>query len=149
MKFRIAVNCTDEIAPCLQKGLKALSGAHRNNVESANPRRVTGSVNIDDALKAVYPNANRWDYAIGYYINNQEDKVFFVEFHKAIVDEVSRVIKKKQWLENWIRGKPLDNLLKRKFVWISTGAIKIPQNSSSRRILNKNGLILVPHLKLD
>jgi hypothetical protein len=148
MKFRTAVNCTDEIAPCFQNGLNALSSAHRNSITTTNPRRITGSVNIDNALQTAYPNANRWDYAIGYYISHQDDKVFFVEFHKAIVDEVSRVLKKKQWLENWMRGKPLDNLQQRRFVWVSTGGIKIPPNSPSRRILNKHGLILVTWFKL-
>ena len=148
MKFIAAVNSTSELAPHLQTRLNALSNAHQNCIIAANLRLVTGSVDIDGALKSAYPNDNRWDYAIGYRISNQDDKAFFVEFHKANVDEVDRVIKKKQWIENWMRGKPVDNLLDRRFVWVSTGGIKIPQNSPQRRIINSYGLQLVPHLKL-
>ncbi|MDP2983099.1 MAG: hypothetical protein Q8O92_07205 [Candidatus Latescibacter sp.] len=148
MKFKTAVKCTDDIAPFLQSQLDALSKAHKNSIIVNNSKRVTGSVNIDDALKSVYPNDNRWDYAIGYYINNQDDKVFFVEFHKANVDEVSRVLQKKKWLMSWIRGKPLDDLNHRIFVWVSSGGIKISANSPQRRILNTHGIQLVRRLKL-
>jgi hypothetical protein len=148
MKFRTAVECTDGIAAYLKNGLNALSNAHQNSIIAPKPKRITGSVNIDAALQSAYPHGNRWDYAIGYYISNQDDKAFFVEFHKATVDEVSRVLLKKQWLESWMRGKRLDNLQPKRFVWVSAGGIKIPKNSYHRRNINKHGLQLVRRLNL-
>lgn len=148
MKFETAVSSTHELAPYLRSRLDALSNAHQNSIDAANFKRITGSVNIDTALQQAYPNDNRWDYAIGYRINKQDDKAFFVEFHKANVDEVARVLQKKTWLENWMCGKPVDDLKQRIFIWVSAGGIKIPPNSQYRRILNANGLQLVSRLKL-
>lgn len=148
MKFRTAVESTDEIANFFKIGLDALSKAHKNSIIVSYHKKITGSVNIDAALQSAYPNENRWDYAIGYYISYQDDKVFFVEFHRAILNEVERVLKKKKWLMSWIRGKPLDDLRPRRFVWVSAGGIKIPQNSPQIRNLNSHGIQLVPKLKL-
>ena len=148
MKFEIAVEGTAEIAPHLRRRLDALSRADRSSIKASELRRVTGSVDIDVALRLMYPNANRWDYAIGYRISNQDDMAYFVEVHKATVAEVPRVVKKKQWLEGWMQDKPLGDLSHRRFVWVSAGPIKIPPTSPQRRELNKHGLQLVPWLKL-
>jgi hypothetical protein len=148
MKFNIAVSNTPELAPHLRNRLDALSSAHQNSIVAANLKRITGSVDIDAALQSAYPHDNRWDYAIGYRISKQDDKAFFVEFHKANVDEVARVIQKKKWLERWMRGKPIYDLVQRRFVWVSAGGIKIPPNSPHQRILNTHGLQLVSRLKL-
>ena len=149
MRFRTAVQSTNEIAPYFQNQLNALSNAHQNSIFPSNPKRITGSVNIDAALQLTYPNDNRWDYAIGYRISSQDDKAFFVEFHRAKVDEVLRVLQKKQWLENWMYGKPVANLQQKKFVWVSAGGIQIPPNSPQRRDLNIHGLQLVRRLTLE
>ena len=111
-------------------------------------KRLAGSVDIDAALEAACPDATRWDYAIGYRINNRDDRAFFVEFHRAKTDEVPRVLRKKQWLENWMQGKPLANLQEREFVWVSAGGIRIPPNSRHRRVLNAHGLRLERRLHL-
>jgi hypothetical protein len=148
MKFNIAVSNTPELAPHLLNRLDALSSAHQNSIVVANLKRITGSVDIDAALQSAYPHDNRWDYAIGYHISNQDDKAFFVEFHRAKVDEVDRVLKKKKWLEIWMHGKSVDNLSNRRFVWVSAGGINIPPNSSYQRNLNNHGIQLVRRLKL-
>lgn len=148
MRFRTAVQSTTEIALHFQRQLNALSRAHQNSIRPSDPRRITGSVDIDAALRLVYPRGNRWDYAIGYRITSRDDKAFFVEFHKAIVDEVDRVIQKKEWLENWMNGKPVASLQQKKFVWVASGGVNIPQGSPQRRSLNAKGLTLVRRLKL-
>ena len=149
MKFRTAVENTNEIANFLNTGLDALSKAHKNSIIVSYHNKITGSVNIDDALLSAYPNENRWDYAIGYRISKQEDKVFFAEFHRAIVSEVELVLKKKEWLMSWMCGKPLDNLRQRRFVWVSAGGIKIPQNSPQWRNIINHGIRLVRRLTLS
>jgi hypothetical protein len=149
MKFNAAVIGTPELSLHLQIQLNALSKAHQNSIIVNNLKKITGSLNIDVALQSSNPHDNRWDYAIGYLINSNEDKGFFVEFHKAIVDEVNIVIKKKQWLVTWMRGKQIDNLLQKVFVWVSSGGINIPENSPQRRIINMNGILLRRRLNLD
>ena len=148
MKFKTAVECTNEIANFFKTGLDALSKAHKNSIIVTYHKKITGSVNIDAALQSAYPNENRWDYAIGYRISKQDDKVFFAEFHRAIVSEVEIVLKKKEWLVNWMKGKPLDDLRQKKFVWVSAGGKNIPTNSPQMRNLNTNGIQLVRRLRL-
>lgn len=47
------------------KGLQALKG-NSLKVSVSKPQHLLGSVDIDDCTKGLYPNASRWDYAIGY-----------------------------------------------------------------------------------
>jgi len=148
MKFRTAVESTDEIAPYLRSQLDALDNAHRNRIQAQRPSRIAGSVALDSALQPAYPNAHRWDYAVGYRLNNQEDRAYFIEVHRAEVGEVSRVLKKKQWLQCWMQGKAVDDVRPREFVWLSAGSIRIPPNSPHRRHLNAQGLKLVRTLRL-
>jgi hypothetical protein len=148
MKFSDAVKDTEELATHLKAGLKAIGRDYRKRIDAPDSRRIAGSVDIDEALKKQYPNANRWDYAIGYKSNGEDDKAYFVEFHKATVDEVDRVVKKKLWIAHWMNDKPLGRLSSIVFVWVSAGRIKIPSNAPERRILYKHGLRLVPMLKL-
>ncbi len=148
MKFKTAVQGTLEIATHFRVGLRSLSKAHRSSINARDPRRIAGSVNIDAALRATYPNANRWDYAIGYRISNKNDKAFFVEFHRAKVSEIQLVLRKKGWLESWMTGQPLNEVQRGRFVWVSAGGINILPNSPQRRVLDKNGIQLVRRLKL-
>lgn len=148
MKFRTAVRDTDEIAPSLRSHLDALKKAHQNRIHARRPSRATGSVDIDAALQAAHPNAHRWDYAVGYRINNQEDKAYFIEVHPAEAGEVSRVLRKMQWLQCWMQGKAVDEVRPREFVWVSAGGNKIPPNSPHQRRLNGHGLKLVRTLRL-
>lgn len=148
MRFHDAVQGTSEIAAGLKAGLQAVTSAHRSSISAGETRRITGSVDIDAALEPLEPHANRWDYAIGYRITSRQDKVFFVEFHRAKSSEVSKVLAKKQWLEEWMCGKPVDRLRPRQFVWLSAGGISIPPNAPQRRRLSAHGIVLQRRLQL-
>jgi len=148
MKFRKAVERTADIADHLRNGLDALSKAHQDSVNACDPKRIEGSVNIDAALQPTQPNATRWDYAIGYRLNSHEDKAFFAEYHRAQVDQVERVLSKKQWLDDWMSGTPLDQIPDRQYLWVSAGPIRIPPNAPQRRMLSACGVRLVRRLKL-
>lgn len=45
--------------------------------------------------EGLYPNASRWDYAIGY-----DQKAWFVEVHPANTSNVKEMLKKVEWLES-------------------------------------------------
>ena len=148
MKFRTAVEDTDEIAAYLRSQLDALDKAHRNRIHAGRTSRIAGSVDIDSALQSAYPNARRWDYVVGYRRNNQEDRAYFIEVHPAEAGEVERVLGKKKWLEGWMQGKALGDVRPREFVWLSAGGIRIPPNSPHKRRLSAHGLKLVRTLWL-
>lgn len=148
MKFRTAVEDTDEIAAGFYNRLDALTTAHKNRISASEPRRLEGSVNIEAALRPTHQNDNLWDYAIGYRVSSKIDEIYYVEFHPARVDEVEGVIKKLQWLEGWIFGKPIGDMQKKIFVWVKVGGNRIPGNSRYMREINDKGLRLVPRLEL-
>jgi len=90
--IKIAIENNPDIATAFAPGLRAL-GKYSNIVELKDS--CDGSVDIDAAVAAKYPSANRWDYAFGY-----NAKIHFVEVHSANTSEVSVVLKKLQWLKD-------------------------------------------------
>ena len=81
-------------------GLQAL-GRHSGKVRCRQQRRLTGSVNLEDALSRAFPNENLWDYGIGYRQNSSE-VALWLEVHPADTSEVETVLKKLQWLKDWL-----------------------------------------------
>ncbi len=98
-------------------------------------RRLDGSLNIDEETKMLYPNESRWDYAVGY-----DGKVYYVEVHPANTSNVEEVIKKKLWLDKWLKEKaPSMSALKAgspKYQWAATeaGVHVSPQSMYARRL---------------
>lgn len=100
------------------------------------------SVNIDAALEQVQPNANRWDYAIGYRHNTEI--VYWVEVHPASPGDVATVRAKLFWLKTWLadEGQQLHQIEAR-FVWISTGKTTFTATAPAARKLAEQGVLAV------
>ena len=67
----------------LKHGLQALRKNHRNAISPENSRKLSGSIDIDTALKSKYPNDHRWDYCIGVRKNRNADSLVWIEFHHS------------------------------------------------------------------
>jgi hypothetical protein len=111
--------------------------------------RLGGSLDIDANTARLYPNDNRWDYAFDY-----KSKVFFVEVHSANSGEVSVVIRKFNWLKNWLHSKaPEINKLKstspQPFYWVQSKNFQIPKNTPQYRAAVNAGLVPIPKLVLQ
>jgi hypothetical protein len=145
--FKQAVEETEEIKNGYQNGLKAL-GNYSNKVELGDTKKCEGSVAIDDCTESLYPQENRWDYVFGY-----KGEAYFVEVHSAHTSEVSVVLKKLQWLKDWLNSKaPEIKKLQAKnkaFIWIQTNGNHILPKSSQNRLLAEKGLKPVSKLILD
>lgn len=148
MTFAEAVAATPEIAGAYQRGLQALKGEHRNRIEADDTRSLAGSVDLDRTLKTAYPQASRWDYAVGYPVAGHDDQVAYVEVHPANTSKVDDVIAKKNWLTNWLHGKPLDGLPKRGFYWVPSGGDHILRGSRQFRQLGQAGITLCSSVRL-
>ena len=48
-----------------------------------------GSLDIDNQVKAIYPDEPRWDYTLAY-----GDNIYFFEVHPAETSEIDKVIDK-------------------------------------------------------
>ena len=148
-KFEAAVRATRHLADAYKPGLQAL-GEHSRHVEVPSDTQCEGSADIDKALFEAkqHLSNNRWDYCFSY--NN---KVYFVEVHSAHTGEVSTVLKKLQWLKDWLleEGQEKINALKKAnppFIWIQSNGCHILKNAPQYRSLVVKGMMPVKQLIL-
>jgi len=146
--FKQAVLITEDIKKCYQKGLQGLR-ENRNKIVLHNPLECGGSVEIDECTMKKYPNSNRWDYVFDY-----KGEAFFMEVHTANTGEVSIVLRKLQWLIDWLHSKaPELNNLKSKnkaaFYWVQSGGYNILKNSPQERAIIQKGLRPVSRIVLN
>ena len=140
MTFRNRVEKIDEIRDAYCAGLQALRKSDRGRVAPSDPRRLSGSINLDSAMRDSQPNAARWDYGIGW--KGASEIVYWVEVHPASsganFDEVSR---KLDWLLNWLSGAGREfEEPKRHFVWIASGRSSFTRTAPQLRKLASRGL---------
>lgn len=132
LTFEEAVEATQDVKGGYKKGLGAL-GAYSKKINVTDTRLLNGSIDIDACTTAKYPNANRWDYALSY---NQE--VYFVEVHSANTSQVSTVLRKLQWLKDWLNSEASEiNKLKapEPYYWIMSKNNQIlPSSPQAKRI---------------
>ena len=136
--FQDAVQATSDTSSAYRKGLQALRRADSAKIKPGDSCKIDGSVDIDCAVKTLYPDANRWDYVIGY-----DSKVCFVEVHPAYTSEIDTVIKKYRWLTGWLKDKAskIDGLSKMTpaYVWVQSGKCAILPTSNQAKKLASIG----------
>lgn len=134
-----------------------MENRHRSKVTCADPQRLTGSIDLDSALarQPGYANDPRWEYGLGYRPRNGQEQAVWVEVHPAKTDEVSSVLRKQQWLREWLNANAtlLKQLTDRtgediRFVWIASAGVKILKNSPQSRQLSRSGVHLKSRLDL-
>ena len=150
MSFEEAVRAAPAlVAHAYRTGKQALAGAYRSRVICAEPRRLTGSIDLDSALAGESEHASepRWDYGIGYKPRRSAERAIWVEIHPAHTRNVREVINKLNRLRAWLRieAPQLASLTvsdgrTRPYVWIATDRVHIPPNSPQARSLSKAGL---------
>lgn len=150
MSFRKAVEQCPPLRRNLRDGLRGLSTTDRQKVDRGG-RRLTGSVNVDAALRSSHPNAARWDYGIGIARPHKPDCVVWLEVHPASSTHIKTVLRKLDWLRTWL-GKyalPLQQL-PAAYIWVSTGSVAMTRNSPQFRRLAQAGLHFRPRVvRLD
>ena len=141
MNFEEAVLSVPEIADCLRNGLQAL-GSNSKKVKVDIPRKLEGSVDIDDCLKGCYPDAPRWDYVFGY-----NGWLYYLEVHPSRLNEVKSVVAKFEWLKQWRKSsaQSLENLKNSSsYHWVSSGTTTtILPGSRQRKLLDLRGIFVV------
>ena len=145
--FKSIVQAIPAIAGAYREGLQALGSKDAGKVKPQNPRKLSGSVYLDKCLKTTNPHDARWDYVIGY-----REKAYFVEVHPANTSNVDEVVKKKKWLDVWLKTNALDlkaMMAGTSYYWIASGKVAILPNSPQARKIAKNKLVLCKELNLD
>lgn len=144
--FKSIVQAIPAIAGAYREGLQALESKDAGKVKPQNPRKLSGSVYLDKCLKTTNPHDARWDYVIGY-----REKAYFVEVHPANTSNVDEVVKKKKWLDVWLKTNALDlkaMMAGTGYYWIASGKVAILPNSPQARKIAKNKLVLCKELNL-
>lgn len=133
-----------------RRGTQALENRHRRLVTCEDPRRLTGSIDLDSALKKQpgHAGAARWDYGLGYRPPaGKREQAVWIEVHSATTREVSAVLGKLQWLRDWLNDGAgrLKRMTDRaapdiRFVWIASAGVNIPKNSRQARELSQSAI---------
>ena len=145
MTFKKAVEETPEVAGAYRPGLQALLAGDRPHVAAQDSRRLTGSINLDEALRQDnrnYANAPVWDYGIGHQpANRKGEMVYWVEIHPATSGEIKVVLAKLAWLKRWLaQSAPKLNALPREYVWISSGKTSLTPSAPQKKQFAAQGL---------
>lgn len=141
--FRMAVEATPDVVKGFCEGLKAF-GEYKIKIKVPDTKKINGSLDIDAATKDIYPEDNRWDYALCY-----DGEVFYIEIHPATTGEVTKMIKKLQWLKKWLYTKaPKINKLTTKnrqpFYWIQSSKCAIPKHMPQYKAVVQNKICPMP-----
>ncbi len=144
MDFKEAISATPLLKNAYRNGLQAL-GNYSNKVKPSDTKKCEGSVDIDAAVKGIYPNASRWDYALGY-----DGTTYFIEVHSAETSQVTPVLKKFRWVKEFLvaDAPELNKHRKKRFYWISSGGNNILKGSPQARQLAQSGIMLDRQLNL-
>jgi hypothetical protein len=150
--FAVAVGRIPALANHLAPGLQALRKSDRNAIRINDARKLAGSIDIDNALRGVYPDASRWDYCIGVNRSAKSDSVVWVEVHPANSLSVADLVKKARWLLSWLRGpgKPLRALDRGPpdLRWVPSGPVAIRRGGREHALLAKAG-VRFPERRVD
>lgn len=139
MSFEEAVKSVPDLSGGYCKGLKAMN-ADSARIKPMDSKCLSGSVDIDSCTKSKYPDAARWDYAIGY-----DERAYFVEVHPANTSNIKEMLKKADWLKSWLKnkGEALEKIKKTETLyWVPSGKVAIPKTSPQLRNLAKRHLCI-------
>jgi len=141
--FRQAIKNTSDVCNSYCAGLGAF-GKYAKKIKVPDISKINGSLDIDTSTHKIYPNDNRWDYAICY-----DGEVFYIEVHSAITSEVSKMINKLNWLKLWLStNAPQINKLttktKQAYHWVQASDYNIPKHTSQFRALVQNKILPKP-----
>ncbi len=142
MTFRQAVEETSDIDAAYEKGLQALRTRDRRRIAAEDTCRISGSVNLDSALRRRFPDKPRWDYAVGYRPVNLDDEiVYWIEIHPANSGEIQVVLQKLSWLKTWLQQcAPSLCRLKAAYIWVSSGKTTLSPTALQRKKMALSGL---------
>lgn len=144
MSFEEAINNTPDVAGWYCAGIRALS---ENDKKRISAKGAKGSLAIDKATKKLYPDGDRWDYAI-----ESNGEIHYVEVHGAErTGRIGEVERKLGWLKKWLRNNAIaiDKLQQpKRFHWVATGEIDLREATPASKQKKKVGLVPKKYIKI-
>ena len=133
---------------------QAIKAEYRKQVKVKRPAGCTGSVDLDAHFEKIEPDANRWDYGVGFKkADADRDFVLWIEPHPASRrGNVDEVIKKLDWLKEKLKTaefKDLSDLTEATkakgempFRWIYKGTTIFRAGGKAAKLLALKGMEL-------
>lgn len=132
-------------------GKKAVKAEYRAQITVRGGVRFSGSVDLDKHFQKSEPNANRWDYGIGF--NHGVNFALWVEPHPASgASEVDAVIRKLDWLKSKLGSPGYEGLAalttaaqkngEIPFRWLYSGRTSFRSGGNEARQLAQHGMRL-------
>jgi hypothetical protein len=124
----------------VRDGLAALSSDHKSCIEVSLRPDFSDSLDLDAAMRADYPSANRWDYLLG---DQPSRTVIGLEPHSARQDEISTVIKKRKEANDQLRPHLKTSALVVEWFWVASGRVHFANTEKTKLQLDENGIRFV------
>jgi hypothetical protein len=114
-----------------------MTAAHAGLIAEAERRRVGDSLDLDEATKYEFPEANRWDYILSVPVYRH---IVGVEPHPANDSEIDVVIAKKHHAVNYLRAHLTPGHRVAKWFWVTSGSTRFGRMERARRRLDQHGI---------
>lgn len=124
----------------VQDGLGALQGGHLGYLDEQVRAEFSDSLDLDAALAAQHPQANRWDYLLGHA---SRKGVIGLEPHSAKHDQVSTIIAKKKAAKDQFKPHLKEGARILKWLWVASGKVHFADTEDVRRRLDQVGIEFV------
>ena len=130
-------------------GKQAMENRHRQQIKEGGGTRVVGSVDLDGHFQRTEPEANRWDYAVGF--RRSKEFAVWIEAHPASSpQDVGLVIRKLGWLKGKLRKSGFRGLARltelapaaSRYCWLYQGSCRFRAGGKEQRVLAKHGMRL-------
>jgi hypothetical protein len=152
MTFRDAVNTVPAVSSYFKEGLGCVEKANHSKFCTNAGINWKGGVNIDHALgkQKLHCQSNRWDYAIGYLLEGESEKLVFVEIHG---DKINDIFRKQEWLEEWLKSEAPALLTMPHptcpYVWVVTNGVGFRSGSMKMKKLAIRGIKVAKMVKKE
>lgn len=136
----------------VRSGLEALEKPHRRQISPELANQFGDSLDLDKALQGVHPEEPRWDYLLGYTVNQ---RVIAVETHSAKEDQISKVIAKRVAALRQLRPHLKQACRIEAWIWVASGVVDFADTEIARRRLDQAGIsfvgkvLLLKHVKAN
>lgn len=125
------------LAPAVQDGMRAFLARDRGLIALDQRARIGDSLNLDEALREAFPNANRWDYIFSVA---DAGKLLALEPHHATDSEISVIIAKKKHAAAQLRLHLHPRHRVAEWLWVSHGRTAFSRMERATRRLAQEGI---------
>ena len=128
---------TSSLHSLVKSGSSAVDSKDLGLIDEPERRRIGDSLNLDEASRHEYPNANRWDYIVSV---KDLRKLVGIEPHTLNDSQIRVVIKKKEHAQEYLRKHLKKGFHVSTWYWVSHGRTGFTNTEKARRTLDQNGI---------